>query len=245
MTDLHCHLLPGVDDGAEDMDTALLMARMAVESGVDTIIATPHCNLPGAERNNFISPKLLQDLVKLQNTVRKERIPLTILPGAEIMGTPQVPELAGKGVLPTLAGSDYLLVEFYFNEEPSYMEDILLSVAACGLHPVVAHPERYDAVQEMPRLIERWLRAGVAIQLNKGSILGHLGRRAEETSRWILERGLAHAVASDAHNVSGRTPRMDELRAWLERETGPDYARVLLEENPSRICRRRSLVQAD
>lgn len=245
MIDIHCHLLPGIDDGAEDLDTALMMARMAADSGVETIITTPHCNLPGTERNNYISAELAGDFLRLQEAIRKEEIPLTILPGAEVMCTPQVPELVRQGVLPTLAGSDYLLMEFFFDEDLSYMDSILSSVSACGLHPVIAHPERYEAVQEMPQVIDRWFHAGVVIQLNKGSILGRLGRRAERTARWILERGLAHAVASDAHSAMERTPRMDELQRWLEDEIDPAYTGILLEENPSRICRNRPLLQAD
>ena len=245
MIDLHCHLLPGIDDGAEDMETALLMARTAADSGVDTIVATPHCNLPGAKRDNFISEELTDRFLQLQEAIRKEQLPLTVLPGAEVMGTPRVPELVRRGVLPTLANSDYLLVEFFFDEDIAYMDHILSSIAACGLHPVIAHPERYEAVQEMPLVIDRWFHTGVVIQLNKGSILGRLGHRAEETAWWLLERGLAHTAASDAHGVAERSPRLDGLREWLEDRTSPAYAHILLEENPSRICRNRPLLQAN
>ena len=111
MTDIHCHLLPSVDDGAKDMDTALLMARMAVERGVDTMIATPHCNLPDGGMKNYRSAALSTCLHGLQKEIADAGLPLTVLPGAEIMCTPDVPELLQSGKLPTLTDSNYLLAE--------------------------------------------------------------------------------------------------------------------------------------
>lgn len=245
MIDIHCHLLPQVDDGAADPETALLMARMAVASGVDTIIATPHCNLPGAEQKNYRTLELAGRITALQKAITAEKLGLTILPGAEVLCTPEVPELLRQRKLPTLAESRYLLVEFYFDEDLHYMDDSLCAIAAEGIVPVIAHPERYGAVQQMPRVIDRWFHEGRVIQLNKGSILGRLGRRAEQTAQWILAHGLAHAVASDAHSDQVRTPQMSELREHLEENCGIAYTALLLEENPLRICKNLPLVQAE
>lgn len=245
MIDIHCHLLPQVDDGAADLETALMMARMAADSGVDTIIATPHCNLPGAEQKNYRTLELAKRIVALQKAITEEKLPLTVLPGAEVLCTPEVPELLRQRKLPTLAESRYLLVEFYFDEELGYMDDMLHAITAEGIVPVIAHPERYDAVQQMPRVIDRWFHEGKVIQLNKGSILGRLGRRAEQTAQWILTHGLAHVVASDAHSDQSRTPQMTELRDYLEENCGMAYTGLLLEENPLRICKNLPLVQAE
>lgn len=245
MIDIHCHILPYVDDGAGSMDDALEMARMAAESGVKTIIATPHCNLPGAQEKNYVSKPLQQRFIELRNGISSAGIPLTVLPGAEILCTPDVPELIQEEKLLTLAGSDYLLVEFFFDEGLAYMDDMLAAIRAEGLTPIIAHPERYRAVQEMPGVIERWFRSGIVIQLNKGSILGRLGRSAEICADWILSRGLAHLAASDAHSPEIRTPHMHRLMQHLEDEYSPEYTDILLRRNPSRICENRKMLRAD
>lgn len=245
MIDIHCHLLPQVDDGAADLETALLMARMAVNSGVDTIIATPHCNLPGTEQKNYRTLELANRVIELQKAITAEKLPLVVLPGAEVLCTPEVPELLRQRKLPTLAESRYLLVEFYFDEDLGYMDDMLRAIAAEGIVPVIAHPERYGAVQQIPPVIDRWFHEGRVIQLNKGSILGRLGHRAAQTAQWILTHGLAHAVASDAHSDQIRTPQMTELRDYLEENYGVAYTGLLLEENPLRICKNLPPVQAE
>ena len=234
MTDIHCHILPGVDDGAESMDEALAMARMAWESGVRRIIATPHCNL--SEFSNFRSAELAKHFVELRRAVEQAGIGVEILPGAEIFTTPQVPELLQQKKLLTLANSRYLLMEFYFDEDAETMSSLLQQVAALDYVPVIAHPERYDAVQRDPYLVGHWFHSGYVIQLNKGSILGRLGRRAEAAADWILERGLAHTVASDAHSSEVRTPHMTEIRRYLTDRCDSTYANILLTVNPDRIA---------
>ena len=156
-----------------------------------------------------------------------------------------MPELLKSNQLVTLAGSDYLLVEFFFDEDLAYMDDMLSAIAAQGLTPVIAHPERYEAVQNTPYIIERWFAGGYIIQVNKGSILGRLGRRAAATANWILARGLAHAVASDAHSSVVRTPRMGQLRDHLATHYSPDYAHILLEHNPLCILKNEPVLTAD
>lgn len=146
MTDIHCHILPGVDDGAATPADALEMARMAAESGVRTIVATPHCNLPGAPEDNYASPALARRLEALRRAIEAEGIPLEILPGAEILCTPQVPELLREGRLLTLASSRYLLLEFYFDE--SLVRD---GAAAAGLAALAAGTAELTAPQSRVR----------------------------------------------------------------------------------------------
>lgn len=242
MIDIHCHILPSVDDGADSMEDALEMARMAADSGVTAIVATPHCNLPGTEEKNYISPDLAQQFCQLQREIRQAGIDLTLYPGAEVLCTPEVPELLEQDALLTLAGSDYLLVEFFFDETLDYMDTMLSAVAERGRIPVVAHPERYEAVQRAPGIVDRWFRNGWIIQLNKGSILGRLGRKAERTAHWILSRGLAHVVASDAHSPRVRTPHMEELTEYLCQLCDPRYVEILLEKNPACILENRPVL---
>lgn len=237
MTDLHCHILPGVDDGAPDLTEALNMARLAAESGVGTVVATPHCNLPGSGRPNYADADLSERAEALRRAIEAEGIPLKLRAGAEVFCTPELGSLLDRHRLMTLAGSRYLLMEFYFDESPEFITECLEAAAARGLIPVVAHPERYEAVQRFPEHIPEWFSRGYILQLNKGSILGRLGSRAQTAARWILRRGLAHAVASDAHSARFRTPFMGEIRRHLEEEYDPEYARILLSDNPGRIVR--------
>ncbi len=243
MTDIHCHILPLSDDGAQSMEDALEMARMAADSGVSAIIVTPHCNLPGEEEQNYISHSLLNRFAALRAAVKQAGIPLTLLPGAEILCTPEVPALLEADLLPSLAGSRYLLVEFFFDESLDFMDEMLRAVTRQGRVPVIAHPERYEAVQRNPGVAERWFREGYIIQLNKGSILGRLGKRAQLTAHRLLERGLAHVVASDAHSPHQRTPDMSALEDYLLELCSPAYTDILLRRNPARIAADRPMVE--
>lgn len=182
MVDIHCHILPGVDDGSPSMEDSLEMARMAADSGVTDIIATPHCNLPGNGPKNYRSASLRAAFSRLQQALDAEGIPLRIHPGAEVFCTPELPRLLDQRQLQTLGGSRYLLVEFYFDESAEFMEQCFRDIRHRGLVPVAAHPERYNAVQRDPARLEGWFRRGIVIQLNKGSVLGRLGRRAQDTA---------------------------------------------------------------
>lgn len=245
MVDLHCHILPGVDDGAETTEDALEMARMAAASGVTHLIATPHCNLPYSESKNYVSSFLIEQFLDLRSRIQQAEIPLNLYLGAEVLCTPEVPRLIQTGKLLPLANSKCLLVEFFFDEGLAYMDNMLQAIAAEGTTPVVAHPERYETIQHSPYVLERWFRNGYVIQLNKGSILGRLGRGAKRTADWILDHGLAHVVASDAHSPVFRTPQMRELRQYLLDFYDPEYVEILLQTNPSRILNGHCVLRAD
>ena len=234
MIDIHCHILHGVDDGADTIDDALDMARMASASGVRAIIATPHSCVP-AFPPNYKSLSLLDKFRELRDAIEREGIPITLYSGAEILCTREMPRLLEQGKLLTLASTKYFLVEFYFNSDPSFINAMLSVVKSNGLIPVIAHPERYDAVQAYPYLVEEWNENGCVIQINKGSIEGKLGYKAQQSARWILSNGLAHVVASDAHGVLKRTPVMAGIYRHLEDELTDGYTELLLEENPRRI----------
>lgn len=244
MTDLHCHILPGLDDGAQTLQDALDMARLAAVSGVNAIVATPHCNLPHGECQNFLSDDLLQAIAAFRQALKDSDIPLRLYGGAEVFCTPETPGLLKEQKLLPLAGSRYLLTEFYFDEAPEFMEACFTAICEQGFIPVIAHPERYEAIQRAPEIIMRWFHKGQIIQLNKGSILGRLGPHAQQTARWILERGLAHVVASDAHSANVRTPHMAHLRRHLEEVYDPQYAKILLSINPGRIVRDQNVLDA-
>jgi protein-tyrosine phosphatase len=239
MIDIHCHILPDFDDGASNLDEALEMAEMAANSGITDIIATPHFRgEPSFLENQIIIDRRFQTL---SDAIRRSRIPVQLHRGAEILCLPETAKMASAHQLPTLAGTDYVLIEFYFNEPFSFMDDMLFRIAKCGYRPVVAHPERYNAIQRDPELLLRWAELGYVLQLNKGSVLGDLGFRAEQTANEILSMGLAHLFASDAHHSYTRTPHMGSLRRWVNEFCDTGYAAALLKENPSALLQNQSL----
>ncbi len=231
MIDLHCHILPGVDDGADCLATSLNMARMAWAQGTDLIVATPHCCRP--DQSQRLSPAALADrLEALNRALRDDGSRLKVLPGMEVFATPELPTLLDRGELASLAGSRYLLVEFFFPEAVDFMEFTFSTVVEHGLVPVVAHPERYAAVQANPELAADWFRRGVIVQLNKGSVLGQLGSGAKKTAWWLLRHGFAHVIASDAHTAFFRNSGLAHVRETVSNELSWRYAQILLEENP-------------
>ena len=243
MTDIHCHILPGVDDGAEDMAEALAMAAVAARSGVRHIVATPHFR--GREEALPELAWFLGRLEELELGLAGENIALKLYPGAEILCTPETVELARDGMLPTLGDSRYVLCEFSFDAPYEYMDRILRHIAGAGYRVVIAHPERYEAVFRDPRGVGQWFRRGYGIQLNKGSILGAFGSRVQDAARWLLDMGLVHMIASDAHSPRHRTTDLSGLRAWLLERYPQAYVQLLLEENPGRILRDQELVPAE
>lgn len=235
MIDLHSHILPGLDDGSQSLEASLAMARMAVESGVTAMVATPHC---ANDRVREVEAAWLL----LREAMEEARIPLKLYPGMEIFGTPETAKLLREGKLLTLNGSRYPLVEFSFRSDGEEETRILRSICRAGFRPVVAHPERYAYVQQNPRLINRWYRMGCLLQVNRGSLLGRFGRHARETAFELVERGFATVIASDAHSYRMRTPWMEDVQKLLSEEISPLCAEVLLQENPKKILKNEDIL---
>lgn len=235
MIDIHCHILHDLDDGAASLDEALDMARIAAGSGVTDIIATPHFR--GEPEALEMKEEIDRRYLELKEALEECKIPIRIHQGAEILCTPQTPILARQGLLPTLGDTQYILTEFYFNESFGFMDSCLQKLSICGYTPVVAHPERYDAIQYDPEQLWSWAAHGYILQLNKGSVLGTLGYRAEQAAHELLELGFAHLFASDAHSSDRRTPNMEGLCRWAVENCDPECAKMLLKENPGLILK--------
>ena len=242
MIDIHCHILPDYDDGAANLDEALDMAQMAVDSGVTAIIATPHFR--GETQSLEQLPLLDQRFQLLREALIRTKLPLELHKGAEILCLPETVMLADAHQLPTLGQTNYVLTEFYFDESYAFMDESLLQLADSGYRPVIAHPERYGVIQRDPGLVRRWARLGYVIQLNKGSILGAFGGRPEQAAHDLLAMGIAHLFASDAHSCISRTPHMSGLQATIRELCDENYASILLEKNPARLLQGRSMVGA-
>ena len=234
MIDIHTHILPGVDDGARDIEESVEMLRMAESSGVRCLAATPHCNIPGIF-DNYISEELTEQFLALKRVAERLKISTTVLSGMEVFATPDLPWLLKNDRVFTLNRTRYFLTESSFDEEPEFCDYILKKCTELQYQPVIAHPERYDFVQDNPRIAEHWAAQGYVIQLNKGSILGRFGRSAKHTADILIRKNLVSCVASDAHSALRRTPHMEEIKEYLKEMYGTEYARMVLLENPRRI----------
>lgn len=234
MIDIHAHILPQVDDGSPSLECSLEMARLAVESGVAAMIATPHCNLPGSGALLW-ADALTRCTRELSHALEEQGIPLRLYAGMEIFGTPDTAEKLRRGKLCTLAGSRYPLIEFPFHDYGREATDILDSVLAMGLRPIVAHPERYRYTQDEPRLLNLWVDMGCLLQVNRGSLLGRFGERAEELGHSMVGRGFAAFAASDAHTSTVRTPWMRDVQELLRREYSPRTAQLLTQTHAEQV----------
>ena len=207
LVDIHSHILPGVDDGAATVEEALEMLRIAELDGIDRIVATPH--VPPKPGVDLIPEQIVALVGSLNEMVSNNAIPIEILVGSEIRVEPNIVESLQRGDMLTLNGSPYVLLELpLFGEWPAHVRDTIFDLQMAGYVPVLAHVERYPAVQRDPDLLEELVSTGVLMQVNADSIMGNSGGRARATARRLLRSHMAHIVASDAHSPRSRAPRI-------------------------------------
>ena len=241
MIDVHAHILPGMDDGAEDIYDTLEMLQTAADCGVTGIVATPHCNIP--ERfHNYFSQKYKECFVRVKKAVQEEGIPIQVFPGMEVFATYNLPDLVLERKIISLNHSKYMLIEFAFDEDPDWADRILKLVKRMGRIPVIAHAERYEFVQNQLPILYKWKKKGYHIQINKGSFLGRFGKKAKQVAYFMMDHNLVTVIASDAHSPDRRTTYMTEVYNELRAEYPKEYLDILFRENPRRICQDRRLV---
>lgn len=242
MVDIHCHILPGLDDGSDNFEESVRMARLAVDGGTKAIIATPHSNIPDSYRN-YCGKEYVEKFKALNSRLKDENIPLKIYPGHEIFAAENVVELIKSRKLLTLCNSDYPLVEFGFTERSDSVYEKLEMLIAEGFTPVVAHPERYAFVAEDSSAPHRLKDMGCLLQINKGSLKGSFGKGAYIASHGIITRELADFVASDAHSPYMRTPYLADAYEIICEIHSEEYADLLLSINPEKILKNEKIRQ--
>lgn len=240
MIDLHTHILPGLDDGAEDMSEALEMARMSADSGVQMLVVTPHSNQVG-RFENYYSKSLYQAYADFKEAVKAAGIKLNLYQGMEIFADDDVIEKIKSQHLIGLNGGDTYLIEFPFDAEPYFIGEILEEILDLGKRPLIAHPERYFCVIDYPQLVYGWMRMGCLTQINKGSVIGKFGRHVKIASKILLEHELVTCIASDAHSAYMRTTHMSEVRNYIEMHYGKMMAEQLFYRNPRKILTNESI----
>ena len=215
MIDLHCHILPGVDDGAENMEESLEMAKLAVEEGITHILATPHHKAHGW----YNEKKELNLLVgEVQKAIDTEEIPLTLFPGQEVRLYGELIEDINEGKIQFIDEEEqYLLIEFPSTSIPAYTERIFYELQTMKITPIIVHPERNRAIQKHPNILKRLVDKGALSQLTAGSYTGQFGKDVKKLSRKLLLANLVHYIASDAHNTEDRLFHMNELSMIFDR----------------------------
>ena len=233
MLDLHCHILPGVDDGAVDLRDSLDMARDAVAQGCRAVFATSHL---GEHLFDTSAELLREEHRRVAAAVAAEGIPLEILPGAEnYLGDGDPADFARRAV-PLGTEGRWVLFDFSLREPPAGVAAAIDALGRRGLGAIVAHPERNLALMEDPSPLEDWVGRGALLQVNAASLLGLLGGDAREMAEWLLESRAVHVLASDAHDRGRRRFCLDDGRRAAEEIVGAEEAARLCGEVPWRIA---------
>ncbi len=226
MVDLHCHILPGLDDGAATMEESAAMAESAIADGITHVVATPHSN--SKYFFDFARVRRLRD--ELQ-TKAGER--LKIATGCDFHLNPENLESLRKDARQYCINQrDFLLVEFNEFSIPPSMDQALHVIQLAGVQPVITHPERNAILRSRPERLKKWIRQGCFAQVTGGALSGGFGAGSQQDAlRWIAE-GLIHFVASDAHNTRSRPLRLQAAYNVVVDRFGEEKARALFHDNP-------------
>ena len=217
MIDLHCHILPGIDDGAADITVSLEMARLFVADGVSVVAATPHI-LPGLYANT--GPQIRAAIPTLQQALDAEGIPLRLVSGADNHIVPSFVSELRSGHLLSLADSRYVLVEPPHHVPPPRMEELFFNIQVAGFVPILTHPERLTWINSHYDTIARLATGGVLMQITAGSLAGAFGRNARYWAEKMLAEGYVHILATDAHDTERRPAKFESRARYCGKERG-------------------------
>lgn len=226
MIDIHCHLLPNIDDGPSSWEESLEMARIASQDGIRTTIATPHWILGTKWEPN--PDEIKKKVDELNNKLKENEIPLNVLPGMEVGISENLPKLVSSGEVLTLGESRYLLIEIPFVSIPRGIEEIIFNLKDIGIRPVLAHPERNEELQKNPKKILELTGTGASIQVTSGSLCGNFGEKAKRCVIQFAKDGVIDAVASDAHSTAKRPPIITDGLRSLEELIGKNQIEALV-----------------
>ncbi len=234
LIDIHNHLIPDFDDGPPDWKVTMEMLRQAASQGITDVFATSHFS-------EYIAPDLVKEYLwkfaELQQKIEEEGIPVRVHSGSELFYHPYIASSIADVPIATLGGrGQYVLMEFPMFQALEGFEDALFRLSMEDYIPIIAHPERYMAVVNDFEVLYRFIKFGGLLQINGGSILGHFGKDVQKTSLKILEQGLAHFVASDAHTYKkGRCFILRDVVYFLVDKIPLEYLEKLVRGNPQAI----------
>jgi protein-tyrosine phosphatase len=235
MVDIHCHILAGLDDGADTLETSCAMAESAIAEGVTHIIATPH-----ASPNHAFLPELVRE--RRDEIQERYAGKLKIATGCDFhLSFENLQDARAHPAKYSLNQKNYLLVEFADYSIPPSMDQALHELQLAGLTPVITHPERNPLIRTKPERLYRWLRQGCYAQVTGQSLLGKFGRPAQDMTLQWLEMGAIHFIASDAHNDGSRPLKLREVYERVVKLHSEEVAEALLQRNPLAVYEGRPL----
>ena len=218
--DIHSHVIWGVDDGAESREETVQMLQEAVEDGIGKIICTPHVT-PGVYE--FPEETFQEHYREAEEIIRQQGLPLKLYRGAEILYTDNTPRLLREKRIPTMAGTNYVLIEFSPTDTKAHIYDALQKAAGCGMIPIIAHMERYPAIGKISQVQEMKSRFRAMVQINARSLIRKQPLLRRSFFDGIFREGLVDFVATDTHAMEGRktcmTEGMNALRSKYGNET--------------------------
>lgn len=251
MIDLNFHILPGADDGAKSLEDSLVLAKKAAENGITTIFATPH-HKNGAYENP--KQKILQEVACLNDRLQEENINVSILPGQVTRIFGDIINAYDADEILTLNHTPYLLIELPSNHVPRYTEQILFDLQMKALRPIIVHPERHDGIIDHSDVLYNLGKKGALTQLSAASVSGELGKKIQKYSFELIEAGMAHFIASEAHDPITRPCNLREAYNEIEKQFGIEMChlffknaqlvlnnQIVLAEPPQRIRRKKFL----
>lgn len=231
IVDMHCHVLPGVDDGPEEISESLELLRAECRQGVRKIIVTPHFRRELFETSR---EEVRHAFARLGAEVRRQALPVDLYLGCEFHKQLEAVRFLNEDSAYRMAGSRYVLLEFSGIDSWEMLRKCTTELLRNGYYPIIAHAERYPALEEL-RHVRYLVDSGARIQVNAGSILGADGFRVRRYCKKLLKDDYIHFVGSDAHDLRRRAPLLGKCAAYLEKKIGTSETRRILCENPEKI----------
>lgn len=228
MVDIHSHFLCGIDDGARDFEMSVSMLRMAAENGTTDIVATPHSDLSYRFQPDEIERQISR-LSTLPGLPRLHRGCDFHLSFDNIQDCFEFPSKY------TVNGRNYLLVEFHNMMIPAEIDEVFRRMAVLGITPIITHPERNPILAKQPERLAHWVSGGCRVQITAQSLSGRFGRQAVQTSAELLNAGIVHFVASDAHDLENRPPLLRPAYEEIAQDYGEEIAHLLFAANPTAV----------
>lgn len=233
MIDIHSHFLPGIDDGAKDQQQTLKLLKQAEDTGITDLVATPHFN-------EFIQhdyAKKIYNVVDETNAlIHKNNIRIKVHVAGEFLIDGKILDWDSHNIFFHGINNNYLLFELSHFFEFSDISDLIFKLKLQNITPVLAHPERSLKIQENPEKIIHWIQQGCVLQMNAGSILGQFGKRCQNRAKRMLDSGMIHLLASDAHEPKHRNfSVLSHAKQFIEQNYDEEFAEILFQKNPSNI----------
>jgi len=237
MIDLHCHFLPGIDDGAPTLADGLALAQAAVADGITYSVMTPHIHPGRYENTRSTIEKAFKDF---RLALRQARVALHIGMAAEVRVSPDIVALLSRNEVPFLGeldGHRIILLEFPHTQITPGADKLIERLLKHNIRPLIAHPERnQDVIRDLSK-IEPFIEMGCFLQITAGALLGHFGRAPQRRALQLLEFDVFKVLASDSHNLTGRRPALREGMEAAARVLGAQAAHDLVNRNPRMILR--------